>query len=155
MTDSWKTGDDEMLVTNIKYTVQQKWPIYIKKVIPGYTRWDTSWPGGDLWGCTEGILEAVEGIDRWSWARGNWWCTKGRGGVERSSKGRRRVHGWSWCWAPNSRRTARDCSCCRMWPALRGRAARMIWVNATDITKRWILLYSWGSVVSFNDSFYV
>lgn len=99
------------------------------ETVPGYTGWDTSWPGGDQWRCTERILVAVEGIDGRAWARGDWRCTKGGGGVERSPKWRRRVHGWSWCWAPNSWRTAWDRGCCRRRPVLRGRTARKIQIN--------------------------
>lgn len=52
--------------------------IHSSKSIPWHTRWDTSWPGGDLWGCTEGILDAVKGIDGWPGSGWDWWCTKGR-----------------------------------------------------------------------------
>lgn len=112
--------------SNNKRTLEE-WNHTMMKSIPWHTRWDTSWPGGDLWGCTEGILAAVKGIDGWPRSRWDWWCTKGRRGVKRSSKGRRRIHGRSWCWAPNSRRAVRGRGCRRRWPALRCWAARKAW----------------------------
>lgn len=99
------------------------------KSIPWNTRWDTSWPGGDLWGCAEGILAAVKSIDGWPRSRWDWWRTKGRRGVKRSSERRRRIHGRSWCCAPNCRRAVRGRGCRGSWPALRCWAARKTWLK--------------------------
>lgn len=95
-----------------------------KEIVPGHTGWDASWPWRDLWWCAEGILTAVEGIDWWSWAWGDGRCTESWRGIEWSSKGRGRVHGRSWCWAPNSRRTAGGLGSCRSRSSLRRRAKR-------------------------------
>lgn len=99
------------------------------KSIPWYTRGDTSWSRWDLWGCTEGILAAVKGVDGWPGSRRDRGCTKGRRGVQRSSKGRRRIHRRSRCWATNSRRTVRGCGCSGVWPALGSWAARKTWLK--------------------------
>lgn len=97
------------------------------KSIPWNARWDTSWPGGDLWGCTEGIQAAVKGIDGWPRSRWDGWGTEGRRGVKRSSKRRRRIHGRSWRCAPNCRRAVRGRGCRGSQPALRCWAARKTW----------------------------
>lgn len=115
-----------------KHTWQWWWH-HKKKSIPGYPWWNAGWSWGDLWGRPEGILVAVVGVHGLAWARWDWWCTKGGRRVERDSKGGGRVHRWSWCWAPNSRRTGGRRGWCWRRPALRGWAERRIWVNETDI----------------------
>lgn len=109
----------------------------LREAIPGYTGRNASRPGRDLWGCTERIQTAVKGIGGLTWARGDWGGTKGRRWIEWCSKGRGRVHGWSWCRAPDSRRTAGGCRCGRGRPALRSWAERqihMLTVSASSIS---------------------